>query len=274
MSFIHQKKVKQRLKRFTAFIFLFYIMINASLYLLQDKILFRPTVLEQNHQFQFTHKFEELFLKTEENTVINAIHFKVENPKGVILYFHGNQGDLQRWGNITEYFVEKGYDVFVMDYRTYGKSTGELNEKALYNDADFMYNYVKERYAEGEITVYGRSLGTTFATYVASKHNPNQLILETPYYSMVDVAKNRFPLIPVKQFMNYHFPTYKFINDVKCNISIIHGTSDKVVPFSSGEKLFDAAPKANTKFISIKGASHNNLIDFEVYHREINTILR
>ncbi|MEZ4780092.1 MAG: alpha/beta hydrolase [Flavobacteriaceae bacterium] len=249
-------------------------MINASLYLLQDKILFRPTVLEQNHQFQFTHKFEELFLKTDENAVINAIHFKVENPKGVILYFHGNKGDLQRWGNITEYFVEKGYDVFVMDYRTYGKSTGELSEKALYNDAEFMYNYLKERYAESEIIVYGRSLGTTFATYVASKHNPNQLILETPYYSMVDVAKNRFPLIPVKQFINYKFPSYQFINNVTCNIAIFHGTVDKVVPFSSGEKLFDTAPKANTKFIPVKGASHNNLIDFEVYHREINAILR
>ena len=249
-------------------------MINASLYLLQDKILFRPTVLEQNYPFEFEHKFEEVFLKTEENAVINAIHFKVEKPKGVILYFHGNQGDLQRWGNITAYFVEKDYDVFVMDYRTYGKSTGELSEGALYKDADFMYGYVKKHYSESEITVYGRSLGTTFATFVASKHNPKQLILETPYYSMVDVAKSRFPLIPVKQFMNYHFPTYKFINDVKCNISILHGTSDKVVPFSSGQKLYQSSPKTRTSFISIEQAGHNNLIDFEAYHREIDTILR
>jgi fermentation-respiration switch protein FrsA (DUF1100 family) len=274
MSFIHQKKIKQKLKRFTAFILLIYVMINASLYLLQDKILFRPTVLEQSHQFQFTHKFEEVFLTTEEHAVINAIHFKVENPKGVILYFHGNQGNLQRWGSITEYFVNKQFDVFIMDYRTYGKSTGALNEPALYKDAEFMYNYVKKLYPESNIVVYGRSLGTTFATYVASRHNPKMLILETPYYSMVDVAKNRFPLIPVGQFMNYHFPTYKFINDVKCNISILHGTSDKVVPFSSGEKLYQTSPKTRTSFISIEGAKHNNLIDFEAYHREIDAIFR
>lgn len=274
MSFIHQKKVKQKLKRIFAFILLLYVMINTSLYLLQDKILFRPTVLEQNHQFEFNNKFEEVFLTTGENAVINAIHFKVENPKGVILYFHGNQGDLQRWGNITAYFVEKDYDVFVMDYRTYGKSTGELSEDALYTDTEFMYDYVKKHYSESEITVYGRSLGTTFATFVASKHSPKQLILETPYYSMVDVAKSRFPLIPVKQFMNYHFPTYKFINDVKCNISILHGTSDKVVPFSSGQKLYQSSPKNRTNFISIEGASHNNLIDFQAYHREIDSILR
>jgi len=273
MSFIHQKKVKQKLKRFITFTLLFYVMINASLYLFQDKILFRPTVLEQGYQFEFAHNFEEVFLKVDEAAVINAIHFKVENPKGVILYFHGNQGDLQRWGKITEYFVDMNYDVFVMDYRTYGKSKGMLNEEALYKDAAFMYDYVKERYAENDITVYGRSLGTTFATYVAAKNNPKQLILETPYYSMIDVAKSKFPLIPVRQFMNYEFPTFSFINKVNASITMFHGTSDKVVPFLSGQKLFKVAPKATTRFISIKGASHNNLIDFEAYHREIGTIL-
>ena len=249
-------------------------MINASLYLFQDKILFRPTVLEHNYQFEFKHNFEEVFLKPEENAVINAIHFKVINPKGVILYFHGNQGDLKRWGEITEYFVEKQYDVFVMDYRSYGKSTGRLSEEALYKDAEFMYNYVKKQYSESDITVYGRSLGTTFAVYVASKNNPNQLILESPYYSMVDVAKNRFPFIPVTQFMNYHLPTYTFINDVSCNINILHGTSDKVVPFSSGQKLYQTSPKSRTYFIAIEGAGHNNLIGYDTYHQTINTILR
>ena len=273
MSFIHQKKVKQRLKRVITFILLFYVMINASLYLLQDKILFRPTVLEQDYQYKFNYDFEELFLKTDENVIINAIHFKTANPKGVILYFHGNQGDLQRWGTITEYFVNKNYDVFVMDYRTYGKSVGKLSEEGLYEDADFIYNYLKEQYPESDITVYGRSLGTVFATYVASNHKPNQLILETPYYSMIDVAQSRFPLVPVKQFMNYEFPIYSFINDVNCNITILHGTSDKVVPFLSGKKLFEVAPKTNTRFISIEGASHNNLIDYDAYHNEIDEIL-
>lgn len=274
MSFIHQKKIKQRFKRVITFILLFYVMINASLYLFQDKILFRPTVLEQGYQFEFEHNYEEVFLKVDEDAVINAIHFKVNNPKGVILYFHGNQGDLQRWGKITEYFVDRNYDVFVMDYRSYGKSKGTLNEEALYKDADFMYEYVKERYTENDITVYGRSLGTTFAAFVAARNTPKHLILETPFYSMIDVAKSKFPLVPVKQFMNYEFPTFNFIDDVNCNTTILHGTKDKVVPFSSGQKLFGAAPKTTTKLITIEGARHNNLIDFEAYHQEIDTILR
>jgi len=273
MSFILQKKVKQKLKRFFTFVLLLYVMVNVSLYVFQDKILFQPTTLEQDYKFEFNHNFEEVFLKKNDDATINAIHFKVENPKGVILYFHGNQGDLQRWGNITEYFVDKDYDVFVMDYRTYGKSTGKLSEEALYSDAQFAYDYIKAKYSEQEITIYGRSLGTTFATYVASKNNPKQLILETPYYSIVDVAKNRFPLIPVTQFMNYEFPTYKFINDVDCHTTIIHGTSDKVVPVSSGNKLYQTSNKTTTRFITIDDASHNNLIDYDAYHREINATL-
>src|SRR5210317_238710 len=123
MLFIQQGKIKPRLKKIL-FIFLgLYVMFTSSLYFLQDKLMFLPTVLAQDYQYQFNFPFEELFFETEENAVINALHFKVENPKGVILYFHGNAGDLSRWGTIVEYFVAKNYDVLVMDYRTYGKST-------------------------------------------------------------------------------------------------------------------------------------------------------
>ena len=80
--------------------------------------MFLPTTLEQDYQYQFNYPFEELFLKTEEDAIINALHFKVDNPKGVILYFHGNAGDLSRWGTITEYFSAMHYDVLVMDYWT------------------------------------------------------------------------------------------------------------------------------------------------------------
>ena len=154
-------------------------------------------------QFDFQDQFEELFLEAQDGAVINALHFKAEAPKGVILYFHGNAGDLSRWGNITSYFVEKRYDVLVMDYRTYGKSTGELSEKALYDDALMCYSHLLKTYDENDIIIYGRSLGTGMATYMASVKNPKQLILETPYYSLVDIAKRRFPILPVSLFMKY-----------------------------------------------------------------------
>jgi len=273
MLFIRQKKVKQKLKQAAIGLLGIYLMIGTALYFFQEKIIFRPTVLNQSYVFKFSNPFEELFLKTDDNATINAIHFKVENPKGVILYFHGNAGDLSRWGNITEYFVDKKYDVLVMDYRTYGKSTGTLSEHALYSDAQVCYDYLKERYTEDEITIYGRSLGTGIATYIASTNDPKQLILETPYYSIVDVAKFRFPFFSVEQMLHYKLPTFEFIRNVKCNITLIHGTDDYVVPFKSGEKLFKVAPKNLTTFLAIKKGSHNNLIKFDAYHQKIGEIL-
>jgi hypothetical protein len=267
------KSIKQTIKRILIVLLSLYIMVGTLLYFMQEKLMFFPTVLSQDYKYQFNHSFEELFLRTDETAVINALHFKVENPKGVILYFHGNAGDLSRWGTITEYFVEKNYDVLVMDYRTYGKSTGVLSEKALYSDAQYCYNYLKPFYKENEITVYGRSLGTGIATFIASKNNPKQLILETPFYSIEDVAKSRFLLFPVKKLIKYKLPTFKYINNTNCSILMIHGTEDKIVPFNSATKLYSYSPKSRTTFIKIEGGSHNNLIDFETFKNQIDRFL-
>ena len=248
-------------------------MIGSALYFFQEKLMFLPTKLEQDYQYQFNTPFKELFLKTETDAVINALHFKTKKPKGVILYFHGNAGDLSRWGQITQHFTEKNYDVLVIDYRTYGKSIGKLSEVAFYNDAEYCYNYLLKQYSENNIVIYGRSLGTGIASYLASKHRPKQLILETPYYSILDVAKHRFPMFPVKQLLKYKFPTYQYLPKVTCPITIIHGTDDSVVPHSSGKKLSELALH-NLEFISIEGGRHNNLATFEEYHNTIDNILK
>jgi alpha-beta hydrolase superfamily lysophospholipase len=266
--------VKRSVKKALILLIGLYIMIGTSLYLLQEKILFRPTVLAQDYVYTFDSNFEELFLKPNDDAIINALHFKAENPKGVILYFHGNAGDLSRWGIITEYFVGMNYDVLVMDYRTYGKSTGPLNEAALYQDAQFCYDYLKDQYRESQITVYGRSLGTGIASYITSKNNPKQLILETPFYNLEDVAKHRFPIFPMKYAMRYQFASHEYIAQTRCPIAIVHGTEDRVVPFLSGKKLFEAAPHALATFTVVENGNHNNLIQFDAYHRMIDTLLR
>ncbi len=259
----------RRIKKLGYGILLFYLMIGSALYFLQEKLIFQPTTLEQDYKFEFNYPFEELFLKTKDGAVINAIHFKNESPKGVILYFHGNAGDLSRWGEITSFFVEMNYDVLVMDYRTYGKSVGKLSEKALYNDAQMCYNHLLKTYSESDIILYGRSLGTGIAVQLASNNKPTQLILETPYYSLVSVAKHRFPIFPVEQLMKYRIPSFEFINEVKCPITIFHGTDDSIVPFESGKQLFDECKSLNKTFIKIEGGQHNNLIEFEEYQNQI-----
>jgi len=160
-----------------------------------------------------------------------------------------------------------------MDYRTYGKSTGTLSEEGFYKDAQYCYDYIKEKYTEDQMTLYGRSLGTGIAAYLASVNKPKQLILETPYYNILDVAKHRFPIFPVKYLLRYKFASNMFIKKVTCPISIFHGTNDGIVPFRSGEKLYEVASKEKASFIRIENGNHNNLIEFDAYHKHIKKIL-
>ena len=248
-------------------------MIGTALYFFQEKILFLPTSLEQDYQYQFNYPFEELFLETDNESIINALHFKAVNAKGVVLYFHGNSGDLSRWGKVAEYFVEKQHDVLIMDYRTYGKSTGKLNESVFYTDAQYCYDYLLKQYAEEEITVYGRSLGTGIASYLTSKNNPKQLILETPYYSILDVAQYRFPIFPIKKFLKYKFPTFEYLPNINSPITMIHGTGDAIVPYSSGKKLLELELE-NLNLVTVKDGTHNNLAEFEIYQITIDNLLK
>ena len=231
-----------------------------------------PTQLEVDYVFNFDNDFEEITLKAEDNAKLNGLHFKVENPKGVILYFHGNAGDLSRWGIIVQELVERQYDVIVMDYRTYGKSTGKLNEKALFSDARLWYDYTKTKFDANQITVYGRSLGSAIGTQLASQVEIKQLILETPFYNLADAANYRFWYLPTKQLLRYEFKTDYYIQDVACPKYFILATEDDVVSYKSGKRLYDCSPETKT-LIEIKNATHNNVANFKIYQEFLNNLL-
>jgi len=235
------------------------------IYFFQENLIFLPTILSQEHVYKMDQSFKEITLKTTNGAKLNGLHFKVENPKGAILYFHGNAGDLQRWGQLTEFFVEKGYAVIVMDYRGYGKSSGKKSQQNFYDDTQIWYDYASQFYKESEITVYGRSLGTTFATYISSKNQPKKLILESPFYSIEEVAKSRFSFLPIKILLHYKFPTYQYINKVSCPITIYHGTNDKVIDYQQGKKLFESIENSSKKLISISEGGHNDLVNYKEY---------
>ena len=246
----------------------------AALYYYQEKLIFRPTQLTQDHVFDFGHPYEELFLETSDGASLNGLLFKADSSKGLILYYHGNRGDLTRWGNITSYFLQYDYDVLVMDYRTYGKSTGKLSETALYDDAQLFYYEALQRYDEDDIVVYGRSLGCTFASYVSARNDPGKLILESPFYSLVDLVKSKYPILPVRRLLKYRFPTSSFVPRVSCPSTVIHGTEDFVVPYESGERLSQEFTSGTAELITVPGGAHNNLIDFTEYRNAIEALLR
>ncbi|WP_222984151.1 alpha/beta hydrolase [Flagellimonas meishanensis] len=246
---------------------------TVMLYFLQEKLIFIPTKLSENHTFSFQQPFTEFFLEATDGARLNALHFYTDEPRGLILYFHGNAGDLSRWGEIVSPFTSFGYDVVIMDYRGYGKSTGKRSEKALYNDAQLFYDWALEHFEEDEILVYGRSLGASIATHLTSNNNPSKLILETPFYSLMDVAEDRFGFLPLKTILNYKMNSFEFMQRVKCPVYIFHGTIDQVVSHASGKKLFESIPHDKKRMFSIENGTHNDLGEFDAYWKGIESIL-
>lgn len=243
------------------------------LYLGQERFIFLDDDLPQDYQFSSSIAFDEMTLEGQDGGRLNALHFKADSTKGVILYFHGNRGNLTRWGDIVSPMTQYGYDVFVMDYRGFGKSTGRRNQANLLADADLFYTWCKDRYEEKNIILFGRSLGTGLASYLASKNEPKQLILETPYYSLARAAQRFYPIYPSKLALRYNFESNKYLTSAKCPISIFHGTEDTVVPYEQGVELAESLATGRVNFITIEGGEHRNLSDFELYHYELEKLL-
>ncbi len=249
-----------------------YLILSFMLYFIQEKLIFLPSRLPSDYRYEFSLPVEEFDLTTPDGARLNAIHFRNEVPKGVILYFHGNAGDLSRWGTIVSAYADLGYDVIAMDYRTYGKSTGKLSERALYEDGQLFYDYTRQEYPEQSIILFGRSLGTGIATYLAAANKPGQLILETPFYSLMEVGVRRFPFLPVRWLLRYPMKSYEHVRQLSCPVAVFHGTADRIIPIESGKKLFEVIP-TEKEFFQVEGGRHNNLMGFETYQRGIRTIL-
>ena len=165
-----------------------YVALCGLLYFFQEKFIFFPEKLPKGHAFSFREAFEEVTIKTEDNILLNGLLFKADASKGLIFYLHGNAGSLQSWGNISKTYTDLGYDLFILDYRGFGKSEGAISSQdQMCGDAQSAYYIMKSRYSEDNIIVLGYSIGTGIATKLAAKNNPRLLILQSPYFSLVNI---------------------------------------------------------------------------------------
>ncbi|KZS42581.1 hydrolase [Aquimarina aggregata] len=250
-----------------------YLIASIILYYLQEYFIFKPEKLDKDFQFHYNNQtVKEYNLETRDGAIINGLHFKVNNPKGVVLYLKGNSKSIKGWGKFAVDFTRHGYDVIMLDYRGFGKSTGRRSFKAIKRDLQFVYSKIKEKVNEKYIILYGRSMGSGFAAKLASINNPKMLILDAPYYSLNKVAAKYIPFMPISLIMRYPIPTYKWLKYVNCPIHIIHGTQDKLIPFKSSIKLSKIRPKL-TRLYTVIGGGHKNLNNFESYHKMLGEII-
>jgi pimeloyl-ACP methyl ester carboxylesterase len=249
------------------------ILLFIAIYFFQEKFIFKPEKLKQDFQFRYDIPFEEYFFDPAPGVRINGLHFYREDPKGLILYFHGNTRSIKGWAKYARDFYRYDYDVVLVDYRGFGKSTGKRNEKEMLGDMQFVYERLAEKYTEQHLIVYGRSLGSGFATKVASENDPRYLILDSPFYNFTRAVERFLPVLPVRFVLRYHLRTDKWIQKVNCHTYIIHGTKDRLIPIRNSEALQKLNPGKIT-LIRIHGGGHNNLPSFDEYHNFIRDILK
>ncbi|WP_372973589.1 alpha/beta hydrolase [Muriicola sp.] len=250
-----------------------YLLISVLIFFLQDYLMFKPEKLPSDFQFYYENQeTEEYNVETRDGAVINGLRFKAREPKGVVFYLKGNSKSIKGWGKFAVDFTRHGYDVLMVDYRGFGKSTGRRTQKAIKRDMQVVYEKIREKVDEKYIILYGRSLGSGFAAKLASMNNPRMLILDAPYYSLSHVAKKYIPFMPLSLLIKFPMPTYKWLRYVQCPIHIIHGTDDHLIPYKSSLKLSKIKPKQTTLYTVI-GGGHKNLNTFESYHKMLHDII-
>jgi alpha-beta hydrolase superfamily lysophospholipase len=238
-------------------IILAYISAMAALYVFQGKLIFPAEALPKDYKFTFNAPFTEINLPVD-GAVLNALHFKQENSRGVIFFLHGNSGHLVDWVTDLDFYQRANYDLFIFDYRGYGKSTGKMESEAqAFADVKSAWDYMAPQYKDKPIVIYGRSIGSALATELAKTVNPALLVLVSPFTSMIDMSEKRYPFAP-SWLLRYPLETDKNIQNVSSDVLLIHGDEDDFIPISHSQKLQQLTQKPS-KLLVIKGADHSDI---------------
>jgi pimeloyl-ACP methyl ester carboxylesterase len=252
--------------------FVFYILACGLIFVIQERLIFFPEKLARDFKFPFGQKFEEINIKTEDQKLLHGLLFTSDSSKGLIFYLHGNAGSIQSWGDAAKTYTDLNHDVFMLDYRGFGKSEGSISSQdQMYQDLQIAYNQLKKRYREDQIIILGYSIGTGLATRLASTNNPKLLILQAPYYSLTDMMRHYYPIIPTF-ILKYKFETNEYVKDCKMPVAIFHGNQDEVIPYSSSIKLKECIKNTDT-LITLYGQGHNGMTDNPEYREMIKKIL-
>lgn len=273
-----RKKIKSRVLRWLQIILLIYCIAGVVFYFFQGNMLFQSEALPADYKYNFQQPNHEIQLRYDSATLFDIIVFSADagtKNKGAVIYFHGNRENINRYAPFAKNFTKHGYTVYMMDYPGYGKSTGVITEKILYEEAGQVYKLASaDGYSADSIIIYGKSIGTGIAAYLASKEKCKMLILETPYYSLQKIAEHYFWMYPIDYMTNYDIPAYEYIGKTAEPVIIFHGTDDGTIPYHQAKKLWKETNKPGDEFITIEGGEHNNLNDYPLMQQKLDSLLR
>lgn len=201
--------------------------------------------------------YENVSLKTSDNETLHGWYVPAVDSDGVVLFLHGNAGNISHRLDSIEIFHQLGLDVLIIDYRGYGQSSGSPGERGTYTDAQTAWGYlVDERgFAPGKVVVFGRSLGGAVAAWLAARTTPAAVILESCFTSGPDMAARLYPFLPARLITRIKYPVKEYVTQVSSPLLVVHSREDEIIPFDMGEAVFAAAPEPK-EMLEISG-DHN-----------------
>ncbi len=260
---------------FLASLFLIYIIFFCIVYFSQKKMLFYPV-----REISVTPKhigldFEDITLTTKDNVNIAAWYIPSTSERGVLLFCHGNAGNISHRLDSIRIFHDLNLSVFIFDYRGYGNSEGSPTEEGTYLDAEAALDYLlKIRHIHHDkVIFFGRSLGGAVAAEIALRHKAGALIIESGFKSIPDLGRKYYPFLPVKLLSRYSYTTASKVSKISIPKLFIHSPNDEIIPFGHGRYLYENAsfPK---EFLEIRGG-HNDgfLVSGDVYIDGLNRFI-
>ncbi len=237
------------------------VLLVAAACALQHKMIFFPDRTITRTPDQLGLIYEDVYYETADGVLINGWFIPVEGAERTLLFLHGNAGNLSNRLEILKLFHELGLSIFIIDYRGYGRSQGTPDEAGTYSDALGAWRYLTEvrGLSDRSIIVLGRSLGGAVATWLASRHTPAALILESTFTSIADMSKYYSFALPLTPLIRIHYASIDRIGDIQCPVLIAHSPADTIVPFELGRALF-AAARQPKRFLELRGGHNDGFV--------------
>ena len=239
----------------------FYVLLALMLFLFQDKMVFLSslpgrtlTATPQDAGFEY----EDVTLETSDGLKLHGWYVPAAKSSGVVLFLHGNAGNISHRLDSIAIFREIGLDTLIIDYRGYGRSQGKPSEKGTYLDAEAAWHYLvsSRGVAADRIIIFGRSLGGAVAAWLANQHRPAALIIESSFSSALDMARKLYPFMPVRLITRLEYPVSDYLSQLQCPLLVVHSRDDEMIPFSMAEANYASAAEPKS-LLEIWG-DHNN----------------
>jgi len=255
-----------------------YVLIVLLMFLGQSRLIFLPNTPSRAHiatPQDVGLTYETVDIVTDDDIALSAWFVPAQNARGVLLFFHGNAGNISHRLDSLHQFHELRLSTLIFDYRGYGESEGKVSEQGTYADALAAWRYLTEQrgIAPSQIVLFGRSLGGAIATYLADNRTPAGLIIESGFTSVPDMAAQLYPWLPARQLARIEYPTADYLAGVSSPVLIAHSPDDDIIPYRHGRDLFERANEPKT-FLEMRGG-HNDgfLVTGPEYRNGLDTFL-